>query len=358
MNINKQLDDNVLTNRVIEITIRVALVFVIVALCFQIIMPFMIPVIWGIIIAVAVFPLFKKLSVQLGERHQLAAVIFTLFALGLLIGPSLLVSGSLIDTSTHLAEDFKQGGVSIPSPNSSVKEWPLIGEKVYDFWSEASNNVGATLKQYFPEIKRLGEVVFSAIAGIGGAILQFVFSIIIAGVFLANTQGAYSTTVKVISRLTAKEQGLQFTNLATATIRSVALGVVGVAVIQATLGGVAMAIMDVPGWGLWTLIILVLAVAQLPPLLMLLPVIFYVFSVSTTVPAVIFTIWSILVSLSDGLLKPLLLGRGMDTPTLVILLGAIGGMIFFGILGLFIGAIILALGYELFMAWLDREIAE
>jgi len=112
--------------------------------------------------------------------------------------------------------------------------------------------------------------------------------------------------------------------------------------------------MDVPGWGLWTVFILVLAVAQLPPLLVLLPVIVYVFSVSATAPAVFFAIWSFLVSMSDGLLKPLLLGRGMDTPTLVILLGAIGGMMLFGILGLFVGAICLALGYEIFMAWLDK----
>jgi len=116
--------------------------------------------------------------------------------------------------------------------------------------------------------------------------------------------------------------------------------------------------MDVPGWGLWTLIILVLAVAQMPAFIVLLPVIIYVFSVTATIPAVIFTIWSLLVGLSDNILKPLLLGRGMETPTLVILLGAIGGMILFGILGLFVGSIILALGYELFMAWLDRENAQ
>ena len=126
----------------------------------------------------------------------------------------------------------------------------------------------------------------------------------------------------------------------------------GIAVIQAIMGGTGMYFMDVPGWGLWTLFILVLAVAQLPPLLVLLPAIIYVFSVADTTPAVIFAIWSIIVSMSDSILKPLLLGRGMNTPMLVILLGAIGGMLWFGLLGLFVGAIVLALGYEHFMAWL------
>jgi len=111
-----------------------------------------------------------------------------------------------------------------------------------------------------------------------------------------------------------------------------------------------MAVMDVPGWGLWTLLILVLAIAQLPPLLVLGFVIVYVFSAADTTPAVIFMVYALIISASDGFLKPLFLGRGMETPMLVILLGAIGGMILHGIIGLFVGAVALALGYELFMA--------
>ena len=137
-----------------------------------------------------------------------------------------------------------------------------------------------------------------------------------------------------------------------------AQGVIGVAAIQAVLGGLGMFAMDVPGWGLWTVLILVFAIAQLPPLIVLGPVIVYVFSVADTTPAVIFMIYSLIVSASDGFLKPLFLGRGMDTPMLVILLGAIGGMLAAGIIGLFIGAIILALGYELFMAWLNDGVVE
>ena len=232
----------------------------------------------------------------------------------------------------------------------------MIGDKVYAVWNQASNNLEATLKQNTPQVKKLGEAFISAVAGVSGSILQFLVSIIISGVFLANTKSSYDVTVKIASRLRDNEQGVQLTTLAVATIRSVAQGVLGVAVIQATLGGAGMYFMDVPGWGLWTVFILILAVAQLPPLLVLLPAIFYVFSVADTTPAIIFTIWSLIVSMSDGLLKPLLLGRGMDTPTLVILLGAIGGMMWFGLLGLFVGAIVLALGYEHFMAWLNKDI--
>jgi len=355
MNTSKQIEEKIFTNRIIEVSIRLVLTFLIVTLCFKIIEPFIILVVWAIIIAVAIFPLYTKLSRALGDRDKLAATVYTLFTLALLVGPSVLISNSLITTSSHLAVEFNNGTLSVPPANKSVSEWPLIGEQVYNTWNQASNNLEETLKQNIPAIKKLGETFLAAIAGVGAGILQFILSIIISGVFLANTNRAYEITVKIASRLTDKEQGLQFTNLTTATIRSVAQGVLGVALLQAILGGVGMYIMDVPGWGLWTVIILVLAVAQLPPLLILLPVIFYVFSIADTTPAVIFTIWSLIVSMSDGFLKPLFLGRGMDTPTLVILLGAIGGMMLFGILGLFVGAIVLALGYELFMAWLDKE---
>ncbi len=355
MNLTKEQEQKIFTNRVIEVAIRLALTFLVVVLCYEIIKPFIIIVVWGIIIAVAIFPLYSKLSLALGGRDKLAATLYTLFALSLLIAPSILITSSLVETSTHLAKGIHEGTLTVPPPAQSVSEWPLIGDKVYSFWNQASINLEATLKQNSTQIKKLGEAFISAIAGVSGGILQFILSIIISGIFLVNTKSAYGVTVKIASRLTDKEQGLQSTNLATATIRSVAQGVLGVAVIQAILGGAGMYFMDVPGWGLWTVFILILAVAQLPPLLVLLPAIFYVFSVADTTPAIIFAIWSLIVSMSDGLLKPLLLGRGMDTPTLVILLGAIGGMMWFGILGLFVGAIVLALGYEHFMAWLDKD---
>jgi predicted PurR-regulated permease PerM len=356
MNLTKEQEEKVLTNKVIEVAIRLALTFLIVALCFQIIMPFMIIVVWGIIIAVAIFPLYNKLSLALGERFKLAAILYTLFALSLLIGPSIMIAGSLVETSANLAKGLHEGTLTVPPPAQSVSEWPLIGDKVYAVWSQASNNLEESLKQNSSQIKTLGEALISAIAGVSGSILQFILSIIISGIFLVNTKSAYGVTVKIASRLRGKEQGIQLTNLAIATIRSVAQGVLGIAVIQAVLGGAGMYFMDIPGWGLWTLFILVLAVAQLPPLLVLLPAIFYVFSVADTTPAVIFTIWSLLISMSDSILKPLLLGRGMDTPMLVILLGAIGGMMWVGLLGLFVGAITLALGYEHFMAWVDKDI--
>jgi len=343
------------TQNTIEAAIRLGLLLLLAAWCFMIVRPFIQPVMWGVIIAVAIYPLFVKLKSALGERNKLAASVFTLIALALLITPALMVSDSIIETSQVISEKYEQGEFTVPPPNEAVKKWPLVGGKLYALWSQASTNLQATVEKYEPQLKQVGENIIAVAAGAGGGILQFAISIIISGILVANAAGAYNITLKTFSRLTSDKQGEMFTHLSRDTIRSIAQGVIGIAIIQALLSAIGMYVMDVPAWGLWTLMILVLAVAQLPPLLVLGFVVAYVWTVAATTPAVIFTVYALIVSGSDSFLKPLLLGRGLKTPMLVILLGAIGGMIMSGIIGLFVGAVILALGYELFMEWLDRE---
>ena len=285
----------------------------------------------------------------MGERKKLASAVYTLLALAILITPTLMISNSVIESSQVISEKYDQGQLQIPPPEEGVKEWPLIGEKLYAFWSQASTNLQGTIENYEPQLKQAGEKIIAIAAGAGGGILQFVISIIISGIMVANAPAAYKVTLKTFSRLTNETQGEMFTNLSRDTIRSIAQGVIGIAIIQALLSGLGMYIMDVPAWGLWSLFILVLAIAQLPPLLVLGFVIAYVWTAAETTPAVIFTIYALIVSGSDSFLKPLLLGRGLKTPMQVKLLGAIGGKLMSGIIGLFIGAVILALGYELFM---------
>ena len=340
----------------IEAVIRIGLLLLLATWCFKIITPFIVPVMWGIIIAVAIYPLFCKLKNVLGGRNKLATTVYTLVALACLITPTVMISDSILETSSDVSARYAAGTLEIPPPDESVKEWPLIGEKTHSFWTQASVNLESTLKKHEAEVKKVGKSFVSAAAGAAGTILQFVLSIIISGILMANATGAYDVTIKIFSRLTNGKSGEAYANLSRDTIRSVAQGVLGVAMIQAVMSAIGMAIMGVPAWGLWTMFILVLAIAQLPPILVLGFVCTYVFSVAETTPAVIFLIYSIIISGSDAFLKPLFLGRGMKIPMLVILLGAIGGMMMSGIIGLFVGAIILALGYELFMAWLNKEV--
>lgn len=347
---------NVFTKNFIEATIRIGLLLLLATWCFKIITPFIVPVTWGIIIAVAIYPLFCKLKNVLGGRNKLAAIIYTLITLALLITPTVMISDSIIESSTMISERYEQGALDIPPPNDSVKEWPLIGENLHALWAQASVDLENTLNKYDAEVKKVGKFILSGAAGAAGTILQFVLSIIISGVLVANATSAYVLTLKVFTRLTNTQSGKTFANLTRDTIRSVAQGVLGVALIQAVFSALGMMVMDVPAWGIWTLVVLVLAIAQLPPIIVLGFVSAYVFSVAETTPAVIFLIYCIIISSSDAFLKPLFLGRGMKTPMLVILLGAIGGMIMSGIIGLFVGAIVLALGYELFIAWLNESV--
>ncbi|HYQ70868.1 MAG TPA: AI-2E family transporter [Gammaproteobacteria bacterium] len=347
-------DDAVFQRRALEAAIRIGLVVLLVMWCFNIIRPFVMPILWGVIIAVAIYPLHMKISAALGGRRKTAATLLTVLGLLMLITPTVMVSDAALENSQTLAQELKAGTLTIPPPSEKVKSWPLIGNRLYSAWDQASSNLGEALGKYQQQLEQLGKKALSAAAGVGVTVLQFIISIIIAGVLLVYAASSSRAVEAVANRLLGSGKGTEFSEMAGATIRSVAQGVLGIALIQSILAGIGLFVMGVPYAGLWSLLVLLLAIIQLPTILVLGPIIIYVFSVAATVPAVLFMIWSLLVGLSDNILKPLLLGRGLDIPMLVILLGAIGGMILSGIIGLFVGAVVLALGYRLFTAWLGQ----
>ena len=339
----------------IEIAIYLLLVFVLVAWCVRIVSPFISFVVWGTIIAVSVYPLFLKLRGGLGDRNRLAVFIFSAIGLAVFLVPAWMLGGSLIESLLHLEQTLGEGTLKIPPANESVREWPLIGERLYSNWVAASTNMSDWLQTHSEQIKTIVQKLLAGAAGAGLTILQFVASVLIAAVLLANDEATKRAMLTFFRRLVGG-QAEEYMELTSATIRSITMGVLGIAFIQAFAGGLGMVIIGIPGAGLWALFILVLAIAQLPPLLVLLPAIIYVFSTNdNTTAAVIFTVWSLIVSFSDTFLKPMLLGRGVNVPMLVILLGAIGGMISAGIVGLFVGAVVLALGYTLFQDWLNVD---
>ncbi len=340
------------TTLAIEIAIRLGVIFLIMAWCLQILTPFIGLVAWGAIIAIAIYKPFLKLVEKLGGRKKLALVLVTIGSIAAILIPVVSLSTSMMETATTLGDQISAGTVKIAPPAESVREWPLIGERTYAFWHQASVDMSALLDKYPDQLETAGKKLLVAAKGAGAGILQFIISMLIAAAFLSSAESAGAALQRVATRL-AGNQGASLLVLSTATIRSVAVGVIGIAFIQALLGGLGMMFAGVPAAGLLAIVILVLAIAQLPPILVLLPVIFYVFSVESTTVAVVFMVWSILVSMSDAVLKPMLLGRGVDAPMLVILLGAIGGMLTSGIVGLFIGAVILALGYKLFQVWVE-----
>ncbi len=347
----REVEPDVFLSRAVELTVRIAIVALLVVWCFQILRPFIVPVVWGAIISVAVHPAQLWLTSKLGGRQKLAATLLTVLGLLILLVPLGLFAGSLVESAQALQARIAGQPIAIPPPPADVADWPLVGKTVHEVWAGAATNLGDTAKQFSPQLKAVGGWVLAAGAGTGAAVVQFVVSLLIAGFFLVSASGGVSA-IGAVTRRVAGAEGERYLALAAQTVRSVAVGILGVAVIQSALLGIGFVAVGVPHAGIWALLCLGLAVLQLPTFLVVLPIVFYAFSVETTAVAVVFTIWSLVAGLSDNVLKPILLGRGATVPMLVIFLGAIGGFILSGFIGLFIGAIVLSLGYEITLAWI------
>ncbi|GIU15124.1 AI-2E family transporter [Shewanella sp. MBTL60-007] len=338
----------------VESAIRIGLLFILVVWTFDIIKPFVIPVLWGAIIAVALMPMTKKLEGALKGRRGIAATILALAGIILLIAPFWMVSSSLFDGVSRTVEVLQSGSVDIPGPTQKVADIPLIGDKLFEVWALFATNLEKALLHFLPQIKTGVSAAAGMLGSSLGSLVMFIISLAIAGGFMAHAEKCSAAVTTVAMRVVGPH-GEEWTSLTAATIRSVLLGVVGVAFIQSLLIGSALFAFSIPAAGLFTVIVFIFGIAQLPPLIVVLPLIFYVFSTHDSTPATIFTVWVIIAGLSDSLLKPMLMGRGVDVPMPVILIGAIGGMITAGIIGLFLGAVILAIWYELFLTWLNSE---
>jgi predicted PurR-regulated permease PerM len=340
--------------RALEVGIRLAAVAALVVWSFRILLPFLSTIIWALIIAAALHPAYLWLLEKFRRGAGLTSLVFTATILVALMTPVLMLSGTLVDTAKTYATELEDGSLKVPPPPERAREWPVIGERLYDTWLAANQNLDATLHKFEEQIKGAGHWLIETAAGAGLGILQFAVALIISGVFLAHAEGG-AEFARDLGRRLAGPRGERVANTASSTVQSVARGVLGVAIIQAVGAGLAMIIIDLPGAGLWTLLVLMLAIVQLPTALVLIPTIFYVASVVDIVPAVIYGIWVTLVAFSDNILKPLLLGRGSTAPMAVIFLGAIGGFIVSGIVGLFVGAVILVLSYKMFLLWLYAD---
>jgi predicted PurR-regulated permease PerM len=338
----------------VEAAIRIGVLALIVIWSLQILRPFIEIVLWAVILAVAVYPLYMGLARRLGGRKKLSATLITLAALAVLLVPSWSFFGGTLEEAREVSEKVEAGTLQVPPPPDGVRDWPVIGERTYAMWSGASRNLEATVQRLQPEMAAFGKWALSALAGLAGTVLKFFVSILIAGVLLSTGEKGRAFSVKFANRLAGK-QGEDFVRLTVATIRSVFQGVLGIAVIQAALAAIGFLFIGVPGAMIWALLVMILAVVQLPPIFVVGPVIVWAFATQSTTAAVIFLVYGLIVSGSDTFLKPLLLGRGVDVPMLVILLGAIGGMIMSGVIGLFVGAVVLAVAYQLMMAWLEGD---
>jgi predicted PurR-regulated permease PerM len=306
---------------------------------------------WSLILSLAMHPLHKFLTQKLNGRAKMASVIIVLTFLTIIILPLSLLTISLITELKVLKTNYDLGLLTLPSPNEKVKEWPIIGEKLYSIWSEAALNLKDLILKYKDQLIDTGSNLAKGLLSAVGSLMQIIISLIIAGVLLVV--GGVGDSVRKIFRKLAGNRGDEFADMTLKTVNSVVKGVIGVALILAALNGLIFAFAGIPYAGILTLIILVLCILQLPAFFVTLPVIIYMFSEKEFKTAVIWTILLIVAGLSDNILKPILLGKGSPVPILVIFIGVIGGFIISGFIGLFTGAIIMSFGYKLLVSWIN-----
>lgn len=340
--------------KIVDTLIRLGVLSLLLMWCFDILKPFVLILVWAIVIAIAIYPVHTFFIKIFRGRKILAGIVLTLFMLSVIIIPSGLIMYSLFEGVNHFRELFKAGEHLIPPPGGNTANWPVFAKPIVDFWQLASDNLQEAVVQYSDEIKQYGALLLLALAGFSKGILSFIVSIIIAGILLIYADSSAVVTRKIFKKLVGKN-GENFATISVLTIRNVVKGILGVAFIQTTMAGLGFFIAGVPFPGLWTILCLILSIIQVGVGPIAIPVAIYMFSVSDTTTAIILAIWLGITLLADNVLKPILLGRNAPAPMLVIFLGAIGGFIYNGFIGLFLGAIILTIGYKLFMMWLDTE---
>ena len=341
----------------LDVLIRAALILAMAVLCYQVFSPFLTLMVWALILAVALYPAHQLLAAKMGGRQGAAATVIVVLGLALIVTPTAVLTSSLGDSVHGLIEDVQENTLQIPPPRDSVAQWPLVGERVHELWTKAHSDLPGLVKSMQPKIGDLAKAALAFVAGIGVGILKFIASFIVAGIVIAFGQAGSRASQAIFTRIAGPERGVEFIRLATATIRAVAQGVIGVACIQAIVVGICLLVAGVPWAGVLAMIVLVLGIAQVPALLVTLPAIAYIWSAGTygTAAASVYTALLVVAGMTDNVLKPLMLGRGVDAPMPVILIGALGGMAVSGILGMFVGATLLALGYQIFMGWVAEN---
>ena len=342
-----------LFSRLLDVLIRGGLIGVLAALCYVVFAPFLTLMVWAVILAVTLYPLHRSLARRIGGKQGLAATIVVLGGLLLIVTPSALLMNSFGSSIYDFVGAVQHNTLEIPAPREGIQEWPIVGGKLYAVWSQAHTDLPGLVESMQPKIGELARKALSTVASIGLGLLLFLASFIIAGVLMAYGEAGSRGSRAIFRRIIGSERGEPFARLCTATIRAVAQGVIGIAFVQALLVGLALLLAGIPWAGVLAAITLVLSVAQVPALLVILPVIVYIWSSGnySNGAAIAHTIILLLAGMADNVLKPLMLGRGVDAPMPVILLGALGGMATGGILGMFVGATLLALGYQIFMGW-------
>ena len=353
----EQRTDSPMARDLTQAMLRLVLALALFWICAKIFSPFATIMLWALILAVTLYPLQLRIRASLGWREGFIAALIVLLGLLLLGVPLALLAISFVEQASVLVSQWQDGKPFISPPTESVQTWPFIGDRLHDLWLAASSNLESLLVEHSDQVIAVAKGALGGTASFLSTTGIFLGALVIAGFMMAYGESGQEALRRIAITLAGGARGAQLQALSVATMRSVATGVIGVAAIQALLLGLGFLWADVPGAALLAVLALLLGIMQLPALLVILPVLAWLWlsGDGSAVMNGVITVYLMLAGLADNILKPVLLGRGIDVPMPVILIGALGGMGGMGLIGLFLGSVILAVGYRLLWAWVDQE---
>ena len=338
-------------------TLVIVLLGALIAACFWILRPFLPALIWASMIVIATWPLLLTVQDKFRGRRPAVIVMMALLVLVFVIPFTLAVS-TIVQNVPQLTELGKQVATyQIPPPPDWIEGVPLIGKQIADYWQKAAaTDQGEIARWLSPYLRGTGTWLLAQAGSFGVMLIHFILTLILTALLYCNGEAAAGMVRRLAHRI-AEERGENATLLAAMAVRAVAQGVVITALIQSILAGLGLAVIGVPYASLLTAFIFMLTIAQIGPGPVLIPATIWLFWKGSTGWGVAMLAWSIFVMGMDGFLRPILIRRNANLPLLLIFAGVIGGLIAFGIIGLFIGPVLLAVCYTLIAAWIDEDAA-
>ena len=335
---------------VVDLIIRVACLALLLYWTALIIWPFLPIMAWSVILAVVLYPGFVWCTKRLRLPPIAAALVMTVANLAVLFGPITWLSLSLIGSLRLFARRLEAGHIPIPPPEAAVKTWPLIGPQLFALWQQASTNLDAVLLRIGPELKPFAGTLFAFASSSGISMLSFLTAVLLSG-FLFVPGPALADKARAVIRHISATRGDEFMHLTSVTIRNLARGVIGVSLLQALLVGVGLIVAGIPLAGALSLCALILGILQIGVMIVVVPILIWAWLTMSTATALILTFYLVPVGFLDTILRPIVMAHGLKTPMLVILIGVLGGVLMHGMIGVFVGPVVLAIAWELLAAW-------
>ncbi len=340
-------------------TLAIACIVGLIGLSLWVLRPFLAASVWAATVVVATWPLFRDLEIRLGGRRWLAIGLMSVGMLLLLVLPLWLAVDTIFDHfDQYTAAVTSVADKGLPQAPAWLAGVPVVGERVSGAWNQAIAGGGTELAgKLSPYATDAGKWVLAQVGSLGGMLLQFFLIVGIAAILYAEGEAGGRLALRFGRRL-AGERGATSVTLAGQAIRGVALGVGVTALVQTVLGGIGLAVAGVPFAGLLSAVMLMLCIAQIGPMVVLLPAVGWMYWVGDTGWATFLLVWSLIVGTLDNFLRPMLIRRGADLPLLLIFAGVIGGMLSFGLIGLFVGPVVLAVTWTLMLAWIEDALGK